>query len=187
MLPVNPTTPTSSAPATPAGLRANEAYDVAISITNAGGGLNTIDPLERDGALPSNKRPLLVQLGVLQGGHRILFAVEPGAIVTGPGSCTPGPLDCQILGLSPGQTEGISVAATVGGQSVTQSVALFQVTSVTAARYASAAAAGRARAATDPVGRRLLSTSTASALSLFQYEPSLDAIVDQRNLTVGGN
>jgi hypothetical protein len=36
-------------------------------------------------------------------------------------------------------------------------------------------------------GRRLLSTSTLSALSLFQYEPSLGAVVDLRNLTVGGS
>jgi hypothetical protein len=186
---VSPSTPssppTASKPAAPAssGLRSDEAYDVAVSVTDAGGGLNAIDPFERDRALPSDQRPELVELGVLQGAHSVLFAVQPGATFTGPGTCVPGPLDCEILQLAPGQTEGISATSGVG----TVTTTLFQVTGIGVQHFSSAAAAGRARAATDPVGRALLAGSTASALSLFQYELSLDSVVDQRNLTVGGN
>ena len=104
-------------------------------------------------------------------------------MVSGPGRCTPGPLDCEILALAPGQTEGVATQSTHGPVSV----ALFQITGISVDRYGSKAAAGKARAATDAVGRSLLANSTSNALSLFQYDPSLDAVVDERNLTVGGN
>src|SRR5205823_220376 len=78
------------------------------------GGINTIDPLERLSVVPSPKQPLLVELGVLQGGKRVLFAVQPGAAVSGPGTCTPGPIDCEVLTLAPGQTEGVSKQTSTG-------------------------------------------------------------------------
>jgi hypothetical protein len=104
-------------------------------------------------------------------------------VVSGPGRCTPGPLDCEILTLAPGQTEGIASQSANGPVSV----ALFQITGISVDRYGSKAAATKARAATNAVGRRLLANSTSNALSLFEYDPSLDAVVDERNLTVGGN
>jgi hypothetical protein len=173
----------STRPAAPSGLRATEAYHVSVSITNKSGGVNPIDPFQRDGALPSDQRPLLVELGVAQGAHRVLFAVQPGSVVSGPGSCTPGPLDCELMSLAPGQTEGISTRSTSGSVPV----AMFQITGISADRYGSAAAAAKARATTDARGRRLLAHSASATLSLFQYDPSLDAVVDERNLTVGGN
>jgi hypothetical protein len=54
-------------------------------------------------------------------------------------------------------------------------------------QFATAAQASKARAAVDSAGRTLLARSTSSTLTLFQYDPALDAIVDLRNLTVGGN
>ena len=114
----------------------------------------------------------------------MLFAVEPGTVLAGPGSCTPGPIDCQILSMAPGQTERISVRTPSG----VTSVALFAVTQISAADHSSAAAADKARRAESAAGRRLLNNnSTLTALSLFQYKPSIGAIVDLRNLTVGGN
>jgi hypothetical protein len=177
------TTTTPSHKVTPAGFAPTDAYHVSISITNKSGGVTPLDPFQRDGTLPNNQQPLLVELGVAQGAHKVLYAVQPGSVVSGPGTCTPGPLDCEILALAPGQTEGIATQSTNGPVSV----ALFQITGISVDRYASKAAAGKARAATDAVGRSLLADSTASTLSLFQYDPSLDAVVDERNLTVGGN
>jgi len=181
--------PTSSTPApkapakpAPAGLTATESYHVSLAITTSNGGVNTIDPLERLSILPSQQQPMLVELGVLQGGHSVLFAVEPGTAVSGAGSCTPGPIDCEILSLNPGQTEGISKQTASGSTPV----ALFSVNSISADQHPSVAAANTARQTASEVGRELLSRSPLSALSLFQYDPSVGAVVDLRNLTVGG-
>jgi hypothetical protein len=180
-------TPTTPAPApapkpAPTGLTSTQAYHVSLAITTANGGVNTIDPLERLSILPSKNQPMLVELGVLQGGHSVVFVVEPGTVVSGAGSCTPGPIDCEILTLNAGQREGISKQSASGSTPV----ALFSVNSISADKFASAAAANKARETASDVGRQLLSRSALSAISLFQYDPSVGAVVDLRNLTVGG-
>jgi hypothetical protein len=187
------TAPTTTAPTTitpgatpkpaPTGLTTTQSYHVTLAITNPAGGLDTIDPLERLTVLPSDQQPLLVELGVLKGGNRVLFAVQPGTVVTGPGTCTPGPIDCEILSLAQDQTESLSM----GSPSGVVPVALFAVTAITADKHPSAAMAGKVRRMASAAGRDLLSKSTLSALSLFQYEPSLGVVVDLRNLTVGGS
>jgi hypothetical protein len=116
---------------------------------------------------------------VVPGGRRVLFEVQPGAVITGPGSCTPGPIDCQILSLAPGQTETLSSA---NGD---VSNLLFAVTAVKADRYRSRAAAQKARRTASVAGHELLNSSTLSALTLFQYDPSVGAVLDLRNLKVG--
>jgi hypothetical protein len=185
--PVTSSTPTTTTPAqsTPAstGLTATQSYHVSLAITTSGGGVNTIDPLDRLSILPSKQQPMLVELGVLQGGHSVLFAVEPGTVVSGAGTCTPGPIDCEIVTLNPGQTEGISKQAGSGSTPV----ALFSVNSITVDQHPSVAAANQARQTASDVGRELLSRSPLSALSLFQYDPSVGSVVDLRNLTVGGS
>lgn len=180
-------TPTTPAPTpapkpAPTGLTSTQAYHVSLAITTANGGVNTIDPLERLSILPSKQQPMLVELGVLQGGHSVVFVVEPGTVVSGAGSCTPGPIDCEILTLSAGQTEGISKQTASGSTPV----ALFSVNAISADRFPSAAAALKARQTASNVGRQLVSRSALSAISLFQYDPSVGAVVDLRNLTVGG-
>jgi hypothetical protein len=168
----------------PPSLTATQSYQVSLAISGkASGNLNTIDPLERLSILPSPQEPLLVEYGVLQGGHQVVFAVQPGAAVSGPGTCTPGPIDCEVLTLSPGQTEAVSKQTPTGSTPVAD----FQVNSITAAQHPSAAAADQARRNASEVGRKLLVESSYTALSLFQYDPSVGAIVDLRNLTVGGN
>jgi hypothetical protein len=176
-------TPGAKPKPAPSGLTATQAYHVTLAITNSSGGLDTIDPLTRLSVLPNIRQPLLIELGVLQGGNRVLFAVQPGTVVSGPGTCTPGPVDCEILSLGQDQTEQLSVETPSGPSQV----ALFAVTGITADQYSSAAAAGQARRASSAAGRNLLAQSTLSALSLFQYEPSLGVVVDLRNLTVGGS
>jgi hypothetical protein len=180
-------TPTTPAPApapkpAPTGLTSTQAYHVSLAITTANGGVNTIDPLERLSILPSKQPPMLVELGVLQGGHSVVFVVEPGTVVSGAGTCTPGPIDCEILTLNAGQTEGISKQTASGSAPV----ALFSVNAISADQFSSVAAANKARRTGSDVGRQLLSRSPLSAISLFQYDPSVGAVVDLRNLTVGG-
>ncbi|HEV3128857.1 MAG TPA: hypothetical protein VGY32_07730, partial [Solirubrobacteraceae bacterium] len=67
----------------PSGLSPLQSYSVAVSITDAAGGVKLLDPLQRLSLLPSPRQPLLVELGVLQGGHRVLFAVAPGTVLRG--------------------------------------------------------------------------------------------------------
>jgi hypothetical protein len=174
-----PTTPPKPAPAT---LTATESYHVSLAITAANGNLNTIDPLERLSILPSEQQPMLIDLGVLQGGKSVMFVVEPGTVVSGAGTCTPGPIDCEILTLKPGQTAGISKGTSSGSTPV----ALLAVNSISFDQHPSVAAANKARQTASEVGRQLLNHSSLNAISLFQYDPSVGAVVDLRNLTVGG-
>jgi hypothetical protein len=176
------TIPTGTPKPPPPGLKSTQSYNVKLAITNASGGVDTISPLERLSVLPSKQQALLVELGVLKGGKRVMFAVQPGAVVTGAGTCIPGPIDCEILSLPQDQTVTLGKRAAGG----IQTVALFAVTGVTAADHPSVSAANAARRAASDAGRALLGRSSSSALSLFQYEPSLGALVDLRNLTVGG-
>ena len=154
-----------------------------MAITTPDGGINTLDPLDRLSLVPSNQKPMLIELGVEQGGNRVLFAVQPGTVPVGPGTCTPGPIDCEILSLGQDQTEEL---ATQTGSLELSSVALFAITGITAHDYSSAAAADKARRSESAAGRTLLDKSTYPALSLFEYEPSLGSVVDLRNLKVGG-
>lgn len=172
--------PTPKPKPTTAVLSADQSYSVSLAITNASGGIDTINPLERLSLLPSAGQPLLVELGVLRGGSRVLFAVQPGTVLSGPGSCVPGPIDCEILSLAQSQTETLSVSSKTG----TRQVALFAVTGITAVKHSSHSAAMTARNQESSAGRRLLDHSSLNALSLFRYEPSVGSVVDLRNLTL---
>jgi len=150
-------------------------------MANSAGGLDISDPLERLSIIPNAQEPLLVELGVLKGGHRVLFAVEPQTVLGGPGKCTPRPVDCEILSLAPGQIEHLSVALPTG----ILAVRAFAVTGIKADWHTSVAAAYRARRRESAAGRRLLNRSSLRALSLFAYRPSLGAVVDLRSLDRG--
>jgi hypothetical protein len=177
-----PITPASKPSVAPVGLTASQSYDVSLAITDSSGGVNTLDPLMRLSVLPSLNQPLLVELGVSQGGKRVLFAVQRGAVVSGPGRCTPGPIDCEILSLAPNQTESLSTQSPTG----VARVALFAVSRIKAVDHSSPSAATKARRMSSAAGRALLTRSGLSAVSLFRYEPSLGAVTDLRNLTVVG-
>jgi hypothetical protein len=129
--------------------------------------------------LPSPRQPLLVELGVLQGGHRVLFAVAPGTVLRGPGVCVPGPIDCEILSLGEDQIESLSTGADSGA------AAMFAITGIAATDHASAAAAQQVRQSVSAEGERFVATLSVPALSLFQYAPRVGAVVDLRNLTLG--
>jgi hypothetical protein len=150
-----------------------------MTMTVNQGGVNTVDPLERLSVMPTAQEPQLVELGVLHGGKRVLFAVEPGTVLSGPGRCTPGPIDCEILSLGQDQTESVAQQTPNGPAPAV----LFAVTRISAVGHGSAAAADRARREASATGRALLNRSTSQALSLFRYDPRLGSVVDLRNLT----
>jgi hypothetical protein len=194
--PTTTTTPAVTPPPAPTGLTDVQSYHVGISMTNSAGGVDSLDPVKRLTVLPSERNALLVELGVLKGGRRVLFAVRPGAVLRGPGTCTPGPIDCQILALGPNQIEKLSgqagsnqiVALTSTNSSAPVDPTIeFAVTGITAQDHPSTDAANRARRAESAAGRTLLGESKSSALSLFHYDPSIGAVIDLRNLTVGGS
>jgi hypothetical protein len=167
----------------PPGLTARQSYAVKLAISNGSGGIDTVDPLQRLTVLPSEHQPLMVELGVLKGGNRVLFAVEPGATVSGPGQCIPGPIYCQIVSLARNQVEHLGVRGKTG----ISPVALFAVTGISVVTHASVSGAQNARRDESAAGRALLNHTNLSALSLFHYEPGVGAVVDMRNLTFGVN
>ncbi len=156
------TIPAKKSKPAPTGLTSKQSYAVSFAITTPSGGLDTIAPLQRASVLPSDHQALMVELGVLQGGRQVLFALQPGAVVRGPGTCTPGPIDCEILSLRAGQTESLSQASSAGAVPV----ALFAVTAISAQDHGSAAAAQSARA--PGVGER---ASPAQPLQLERPVP----------------
>jgi hypothetical protein len=176
------TTTTPTPPPPPSGLTPTETYDVSVSITGNSGNENTVNSLERLSALPSRNNPLIVELGVLKGGKDVLFALRSGTVIRGGGRCIPGPSDCEILSLKQGQVEKLEATTQDG----VMPEAMFAVTGITMQKHANEAAAGTARRVENAYGRSLLKSSTSSALSLFRYQPGIGALVDQRNLSVGG-
>jgi hypothetical protein len=177
--------PTTKLPAkvapkpTHTGLTSTQSYEIALSLTSQGGNLDAIESLERLSVLPSEQQPLLVYLGVLQGGHDALFAVPHGTVVSGPGGCTPGPTDCEVLSLASNQIESLATSTGVN-------VALFTITAIRIQGHPTVAAANHARTEVSTFGDTLLKSVTLPALALFEYEPAQGAVVDLRNLAVGG-
>jgi hypothetical protein len=178
------TTPTPAPKTTTPGLSSQQSYNVSLAITNTKGGVDTVDPL-RLAPLPSANQPVLVELGVLKGGSRVVFAVQPGTVVSGPGSCVPGPIDCEILSLAPNQTENLSVHTATGNVQE----AMFAVTGIKTVSHASRSATLKARNQESKTGREMLDHdhSALPALSLFHYDASVGAVVDLRNLTLGNS
>ena len=120
---------------------------------------------------------------MLKGGSAVLFVVAPGTSLSGPAKCLPGRIDCQIISLAPNQIESLYVKGATGPTHVSD----FAVTGINTTSHKSAAAAGRVRRQVSKTGQKLLKSLHYDALALFPYEPSVGAIVDQRNLTSGGS
>ena len=176
------TTTTPSHRSAPLGLTQDQSYGVEVGLPLSSGGFQSV-AAERGYELPSASEPQLIELGVAQSGNAVLFAVMPNTVVSGGGTCIPGPLDCEILSLAPNQTENIGVPQST----TTHWLGSFTLTSITAQTWSSTAKAAAQRAAANRAGERLVTQSPERALSLFSYNPSLGIVVDERNLQVGGN
>jgi hypothetical protein len=182
------TTPSTPSHSAPGGLTKNQVYALGLSVTNPGNSslsLNSQELQLRDSGFPdvggNGTSPMLVYLGVLQGGHRALFAVMPGTALSDSGSCIPGPAFCQVISLAPGQRETVSRA---GSSSAPYEFSIVKIYGVT---QSSAAAAMRARNAVSTSGQRFLDNAALAAVQFFLFDSSTGTLVDQRNLTVGGN
>jgi len=170
----------TSMPARPAGgLNATQSYTVAIGFTGSGRDLPADGQARRLLVLPSAHDPLLVELGVLRGARRVLFALLPDTLVHGPGRCIPGRADCELLSLAPGEVEALGRRSPVGPQLV----GYFAV-GIGVRQYGSVAAADRARRAVSATGRRLLRRVSLPALALFPYDSRLGALLDLRDLVI---
>ncbi len=60
-------------------------------------------------ALPSADEPVLVYLGVTDGGKEAVFMVDSGVVAQGDGSCQPDPASCETIHLREGETEFFDV------------------------------------------------------------------------------
>jgi len=108
--------------------------------------------------------------------------VLPGTLVDDQADCVPGPTDCEIIAVAPDQMVGLSV-----NQDGTPTlVDVIAVASIYAKNYSSVAAAQHARHQESSTGAHVLNGAGLSALSLFQYRPSIGSVVDLRNLSVAG-
>lgn len=173
--------PAPAPPKAPASLGPRQSYHVALSVTDGSGGVTSLDPVKRLSLLPSGAQPLAVELGVLQGGKKVLFAALPGTQPSGDGDCTPSPTDCQIFALARDQVETFS-AGSGESQNV---VAQLAVAGITVDTHPTAAAGARARRAVSAAGQKELAAANLDALSLFAYRQRLGALLDLSNLTVG--
>ena len=78
-------------------------YETDVRVGESGGELierNNIDQFE---FLPDATQPVLVFLGIANGGDQAIFLVSKDVSgITGEGTCFPDPTSCQLLGLSDG-------------------------------------------------------------------------------------
>jgi hypothetical protein len=70
--------------------------------------------LKRDEALPDEKDPVLVYLGLKKDGKTAMFLVSEGLVATGDGSCKPSDT-CETLELKVGETEFFDLAGDEDG------------------------------------------------------------------------
>lgn len=70
--------------------------------------------VERLDPLPTPDAPLLVFLGLTEDRRSAMFMLDAGLAVDGDGRCRPNPDDCQMLELTPGETEFIAAAGEDG-------------------------------------------------------------------------
>ena len=124
--------------------------------------------LARLKALPSNKDPVLVYLGVAEDEKTAVFLVDAGVEPQGDGTCRPNPANCETIHLREGDTEFFDVKDEAGN--VTEQ---FQLDLVDIKRRttASAAKAKAARARASEAGRDVLQARKATSGPLrYRYD-----------------
>jgi hypothetical protein len=79
------------------------AYSIDVRFGSSEGEIPRLT-LRRDEALPNGDEPVLVYLGVKNGGKTAVFMVSEGLKATGDGTCKPND-SCETIELQPGETE----------------------------------------------------------------------------------
>jgi hypothetical protein len=95
-----PTTP--PAPAAPT--KTIPAYSIDVRFGSSSDSELPRRTVERDEALPNEDEPVLVYLGVKNGGKTAVFMLSEGLTATGDGTCTPKET-CETIELQAGETE----------------------------------------------------------------------------------
>lgn len=110
------------------------------------GGEGTTTTLERLQALPSAASPVLVYMGIKDGGKVAVFMLSGDVTAEGDGTCDPDPGSCQTLKLRAGETEFLDVKDTGGtdGQYEIDVEAIHAKTTASAAQAKAAHAKARA-------------------------------------------
>lgn len=168
-----PTDDTISAPpaSTPRGDSTPRSYAAGyrVDVTyGRQGDLNPHGDLARLDPLSALKAPLVLFLGVKDDGKSAVFTVLADAAVSGDGVCRPSPLDCQVVGLKPGDAELFDVPS--GGRALRYEL---QVDKVSRQTVSSAQASVTARHRESKAGRSLLrkaiSASKDSYVTKYRY------------------
>jgi hypothetical protein len=170
-------TPAQGSPVTgPASLKSDQAYTVDIDTKDAQG-VHTLSDVVRLAPLPAAQSPEVIYLGVLKGGKKAAFLFTNTIAVSSKSAagltCLPSTSACQIIELSPGQ--GMSLYPT--SNSALIATFSFELVSIGAKSYSSAAAATRARDAVSTAGQTLLPLSNSSELSTLTFSDKLGALV----------
>ena len=172
--PAVPVTPTTG----PATLKSTQAYSVNIDTKDANG-LHVLTDVVRLAPLPAAESPELIFLGVLQGGKKAAFLFTNSVKVSNQSgsqlTCLPSPDDCQVVELSPGQ--GMKLAPTSNTALITTFT--FELMSIGATNYSSAAAAKQARDAVSTAGQTLVPLSNSTALRTLRFDDKIGALVHQ--------
>jgi hypothetical protein len=172
--PAVPVTPTTG----PATLKSTQAYSVNIDTKDANG-LHILTDVVRLAPLPAAESPELIFLGVLQGGKKAAFLFTNSVKVSNQSgsqlTCLPSPDDCQVVELSPGQ--GMKLAPTSNTALITTFT--FELMSIGATNYSSAAAAKQARDAVSTAGQTLMPLSNSTALPTLRFDDKIGALVHQ--------
>ena len=170
-------TPAQGSPVTgPASLKSDQAYTVDIDTKDAQG-VHTLSDVVRLAPLPAAQSPEVIYLGVLKGGKKAAFLFTNTIAVSSKSAagltCLPSNSACQIIELSPG--DGMSLYPT--SNSALIATFSFELVSIGAKSYSSAAAATQARDAVSTAGQTLLPLSNSSELSTLTFSDKLGALV----------
>lgn len=127
-------------------------YTTDLAFGQAARSLRTYRSVPRLTALPSAANPVMVFLGVKDGGRAALFMVWSLASLSGSGTCLPSKSKCFFLKLAPGARETINAPNAQG----TQSTYTLRVTAIHLRSTSSLAQARAANARVSSLGSRLV-------------------------------
>lgn len=163
--PVVPSGP--SAPSTPSTPKPQyDRGDLTVRFGDATGDALERMTVKRLGALPSVEEPVLIYLGVADGGKSAVFLFEEGVEVNGDAECDPSPQACETIKLRAGETEFVDVKGEDGEVALQFQLDLVKIhgdfkRSTAAAAKASGKPSKRARRAAR-AGRRALAARAAA-------------------------
>jgi hypothetical protein len=115
--------------------------------------------LKRLEALPSADDPVLVYLGVQEGGKVAVFMVDSGIDAQGDGVCQPDPASCETIHMREGDTEFFDVSDDEGNVVAQYELDLVDIKTK---KTASAAEARKSYAKVSKAGKRVVHARTAA-------------------------